>query len=289
MARGRGKSLMSQVTGKGKSLMKALGRKSNNPDDPDRIGDRGVLASNCRRKATAREEAKRARGEATAVGVGPSNDLQVGHVRTQLQYASDDDEEMVANDDGDDDEEMVNNDDGNDDHDGREPTRKGGRGINFTIWDGPPYLEGPCEGGLENLEFMRWFKSHIAIYVWDGHERRASGRVESRNIALETYLGPQDDMLISRLEATGLYHLRHCWLPNMNQQLMLAFVERWQPETNSFHMPCGEMTITLHDVAVIMGLRVDGPLVAEVSQALECSQSLASLLGLGVMTTTDMF
>ncbi|XP_012842464.1 PREDICTED: serine/threonine-protein phosphatase 7 long form homolog [Erythranthe guttata] len=54
-------------------------------------------------------------------------------------------------------------------------------------------------------------------------------------------------------------------------------------------MPWGEMTITLHDVAFIMGVRVDGPLVAEVSQALECSQSLASLLGLRVMTTIDMF
>ncbi|XP_012844868.1 PREDICTED: serine/threonine-protein phosphatase 7 long form homolog [Erythranthe guttata] len=49
------------------------------------------------------------------------------------------------------------------------------------------------------------------------------------------------------------------------------------------------MTITLHEVAFIMGLRVDGPLVAEVSQSLEYSQSLASLLGLGVMTTTVMF
>lgn len=40
--------------------------------------------------------------------------------------------------------------------------------------------------------------------------------------------------------------------------LVSAFVERWYPETNSFHFPWGEVTITLHDVQMIMGLPIDG-------------------------------
>ncbi|XP_012831219.1 PREDICTED: serine/threonine-protein phosphatase 7 long form homolog [Erythranthe guttata] len=95
--------------------------------------------------------------------------------------------------------------------------------------------------------------------------------------------------MIARLEATGLYHLRDCFLKRMNKNLMLAFVERWQPETNSFHMPWGEMTITLHDVAFILGLRLDGPAVSEICPVEECSQSLASVLGVGLMDTNDMF
>ena len=46
--------------------------------------------------------------------------------------------------------------------------------------------------------------------------------------------------------------------------LLAGLVERWRPETHSFHLPVGEMTITLQDVSClwalpIMGLPVTGP------------------------------
>lgn len=37
-----------------------------------------------------------------------------------------------------------------------------------------------------------------------------------------------------------------------------AFVERWYPETNTFHMSFGEMTITLDDVLYVLGIPVVG-------------------------------
>ena len=44
-------------------------------------------------------------------------------------------------------------------------------------------------------------------------------------------------------------------------QLVTCLVERWRPETHPFHVPVGEMTITLQDVVIILGLRIDGPAV----------------------------
>jgi hypothetical protein len=35
-------------------------------------------------------------------------------------------------------------------------------------------------------------------------------------------------------------------------------IDRWRPETHSFHLPCGEMTITLEDEAMILGLPIRG-------------------------------
>ena len=39
--------------------------------------------------------------------------------------------------------------------------------------------------------------------------------------------------------------------------------ERWHQETISFHLPVGEMTITLDDVACLLGIPVAGRLIQE--------------------------
>ena len=47
----------------------------------------------------------------------------------------------------------------------------------------------------------------------------------------------------------------------MDWHLITALVERWRPETHTFHMPEGECTITLHDMGVLTGLPIDGDAV----------------------------
>ena len=56
-------------------------------------------------------------------------------------------------------------------------------------------------------------------------------------------------------------------------------VERWRLETHSFHLCHGEMTITLQDMEVIMGVPVDGLSVVGFTHMCDWSDFCVELLG----------
>ncbi|KAL4276488.1 hypothetical protein AHAS_Ahas20G0212200 [Arachis hypogaea] len=43
--------------------------------------------------------------------------------------------------------------------------------------------------------------------------------------------------------------------------LLSALVERWRPQTHTFYLPVGEVTLTLEDVSYILGLLINGEAV----------------------------
>lgn len=48
----------------------------------------------------------------------------------------------------------------------------------------------------------------------------------------------------------------------VDPSLVTAMVERWRNETHTFHLPTGECTITLEDVALQLGLPINGKVVS---------------------------
>jgi hypothetical protein len=44
----------------------------------------------------------------------------------------------------------------------------------------------------------------------------------------------------------------------MDSATLIALVNRWRLETHTFHLPCGETTVTLQDIAMILGLSING-------------------------------
>lgn len=69
---------------------------------------------------------------------------------------------------------------------------------------------------------------------------------------------------IYRLQASGLLTLARLvqgGFVSLDRSLLTALVDRWRPETHTFHLPCGEMAPTLQDVAYLLGLPLDGDAV----------------------------
>jgi hypothetical protein len=70
-----------------------------------------------------------------------------------------------------------------------------------------------------------------------------------------------DDRYAPYLARAGLHDLArvvNAGLLDLDAPLLTAFVDRWRPETHTFHVPCGEMMVTLQDVAIILGLPLEG-------------------------------
>ncbi|KAH1033242.1 hypothetical protein J1N35_045416 [Gossypium stocksii] len=69
------------------------------------------------------------------------------------------------------------------------------------------------------------------------------------------------------------------WTFDLRYDLISALVERWRPVTHIFHLSCGECTNTLEDVALQLGLPIDGNAVTVVSSISRPTRLCYDLLG----------
>ncbi|KAH1210570.1 Serine/threonine-protein phosphatase 7 long form [Glycine max] len=117
---------------------------------------------------------------------------------------------------------------------------------------------------------------HVSEHVWNGEADR---KLHIRR-AVPTYQGEEQipEEIVPLLRQCGFYWIIKMGYLKINAALISAFIERWRPETHTFHLRCGEATITLQDVSVLLGLRIDGtPLIG--STNLDWADLCEELLG----------
>ncbi|XP_075083499.1 serine/threonine-protein phosphatase 7 long form homolog [Nicotiana tabacum] len=114
-----------------------------------------------------------------------------------------------------------------------------------------------------SLELLLLQGDHRSSHIWE------------RQLLAKTFCARRvDDMwgflrdralhprIIRRLQDTGFYRIVEISRLQFDWSLIMALIERWRPETHTFHLPIGEATITLQDVEVMYGLPVDGHPIA---------------------------
>ncbi|KAI5389248.1 hypothetical protein KIW84_074779 [Lathyrus oleraceus] len=142
--------------------------------------------------------------------------------------------------------------------DGRIPVRTLDRGASSSA--AAAELTG-YPGGPYDTSLLVKYEHHVARHIWFGEERgpkkelKVAGHGLKLTSRVPLALPPQMESWVSR---SGLASLQRTSLNKIDTNLVSAFVERWHLETSSFHMPFGEMSITLDDVACLLHLPIRG-------------------------------
>ncbi|XP_028242108.1 uncharacterized protein LOC114420401 [Glycine soja] len=111
-------------------------------------------------------------------------------------------------------------------------------------------------GGPRDPSVLTEFADHVAVSIWNGEEcpklKLASHRRKVEKFERST---PKIEGLVA---ATRLTPLIVCSIDTGDRGVISTFVERWHKKTSSFHLPVGELTITLDDVASLLHLPIIG-------------------------------
>ncbi|XP_057955169.1 protein MAIN-LIKE 2-like [Malania oleifera] len=130
---------------------------------------------------------------------------------------------------------------------------------------------GPLNSSILTLGII-----HLSYRAWEeDHSDAFKGRQCVRTLETMWHAHPKSILWIQRVGFYPLYQIRYI---RLDHHLISALLERWRLETHIFHFPCGEATITLQDVAIIIGLPIDGDVVTGMMQQ-EWEMMCQNLLG----------
>ncbi|XP_028202950.1 uncharacterized protein LOC114387016 [Glycine soja] len=115
-------------------------------------------------------------------------------------------------------------------------------------------------GGPSDPSVLTQYADHVACSVWT-REECPELKLSSHGRKVHS-LGRSVLAIEGLVVGTELSPLIMCSVDTGDRGLLSSFVERWHRETSSFHLPVGELTITLDDVSSLLHLPVVGDLHA---------------------------
>ncbi|XP_010500321.1 PREDICTED: serine/threonine-protein phosphatase 7 long form homolog [Camelina sativa] len=120
--------------------------------------------------------------------------------------------------------------------------------LNFDLDPGPV-----------DQSILVWQHEHRSAAIWEDEVPPRELTCRHKLLGMRDW--PLDPLVCQKLIEFGLYGVYKVAFIQLDYALITALVERWRPETHTFHLPAGEITVTLQDVNILLGLRVDGPAV----------------------------
>ncbi|XP_051189852.1 protein MAIN-LIKE 1-like [Lolium perenne] len=142
-----------------------------------------------------------------------------------------------------------------------------------------------CTGDLQGAYWMVWLLDQE--YDRDHRAFHMTERTMDLHPLKIRYHGtvdiPYDERYTEHIESTGLLpfiSLVSRGGPNMNASALTALVDRWRLETHTFHLRAGEMTPTLQDVSMILGLPIQGEPLCMNTASDGWRQQMEALIGM---------
>ncbi|KAK2356233.1 hypothetical protein QL285_093582 [Trifolium repens] len=124
----------------------------------------------------------------------------------------------------------------------------------------PPPQQAPPQnevygGGPHDLSLLTEYNKHRAIPIWEADpndhdflKRKLCCIADAKRVTDINKPKEHEHWFWGVVEATGLKSLVKTNFSVLDYGLIWAFAERWHPETSTFHLPIGELGITLDDV-----------------------------------------
>ncbi|GAU28133.1 hypothetical protein TSUD_295710 [Trifolium subterraneum] len=158
----------------------------------------------------------------------------------------------------------------------------------------PNVQEESYPGGPRDLSLLKNYHKHRAIPIWDAQPNdpilnRSLRCIASANKVIKIQK-PTQDWFWQYIIASGLEPLVRTNFNVLDYGLLWAFAERWHPETSTFHLPIGEMGITLDDVQCLLHISIQGKFLNHVKISRpDGAQMLSTYLGIDEGDALDMF
>ncbi|XP_027362616.1 serine/threonine-protein phosphatase 7 long form homolog [Abrus precatorius] len=107
----------------------------------------------------------------------------------------------------------------------------------------------------ENSSLLRFQSIHVSEYICDSREHPV---MKVRNCQfIPAGLDGVPAEILPHLELAGFAGVAQLANFPLDKHLITALIERWRPKTHTFHMAPRKCTITLQDIAIQIGLRVN--------------------------------